>query len=92
MTDPRTKEQCKSMLFKLAVKHGVAPRLIYDRLLSKEDKDDMLSGLVTFDSLDKAVEVWMESGMGNYAQGSNERYSELTDRVAITAGVDKERG
>jgi hypothetical protein len=69
-----TIEECKTMLFKLAVKHGVSPKLISERLLSKEDKDDMLAGLITFDTLDCYVGVWKEQGMCNYANGSRQLY------------------
>jgi len=74
MTTTRTVEECKKMLFKLAVKHGVPPKLISERLLSKEDKEDMLQGAITFETLDKFVEVWKEYGMCNYADGTGKPY------------------
>ncbi len=74
MTTTRTVEECKKMLFKLAIKHGVAPKLISERLLSKDDKEDMLQGLVSFETLDCFVQVWKEQGMCNYADGSGKPY------------------
>ena len=74
MTETRKVEDCKRMLFKAAIKHGVAPKLISERLLSKEDKEDMLNGLVSFETLDCHVMVWKEQGMCNYADGSMKPY------------------
>ena len=76
MIQSRTVEECKSLLFKLGIKHGIAPKLISERLLSREDKEDMLQGLVTFETLDCAVEVWSESGMCNYADGTGSWYGD----------------
>ncbi len=69
-----TVKECKKLLFKLGIKHGVSPKLISERLLSKEDKNDMLEGLIPYEAIDTAVAVWKESGMCNYADGSGERY------------------
>jgi hypothetical protein len=60
MTKKRTVEECKSMLFKLAVKHGISPNLISSRLLSKEDKENMLDGLISFETLDCMVQALKE--------------------------------
>lgn len=70
METPISVEECKKMLFKLAIKHGVAPKLISERLLSKDDKEDMLQGLITFETLDCFVAVWKEYGMCNHVDGS----------------------
>lgn len=61
-----TIEQCKTMIFNCAIKCGVSPRLIAERLLSDEDKTDMLEGNLKISSLEKSVEVWKENGMPNY--------------------------
>ena len=74
LTTPMTVDECKRWLFKLGMKHGIAPRLISERLLSKEDKEDMLGGLVSFDTLDCHVKTWKEYGMCNYANGSMKEY------------------
>lgn len=82
MTTPRKVEECKRMLFKAAIKHGVAPKLISERLLSKEDKNDMLEGLVSFETLDCHVRVWKEQGMCNYADGSMKPYEHFRAYIA----------
>lgn len=82
MTKPITVEECKRMLFKLGLKHGVSPSLISSRLLCKEDKNDMLQGLVSFDTLDCAVAVWKEYGMCNYADGSGKPYEHFRAYIA----------
>jgi hypothetical protein len=74
MTAPRTVEECKKMLVKIAIKHEVAPKIISQRLLSSNDKDDMLAGLITFDTLDCFVKVWKEFGMANYTDGTGSLY------------------
>jgi hypothetical protein len=74
MEKPITVEDCKKMLFKLAIKHGVSPTLISERLLSKEDKEDMLQDLITIDTLDLFVKVWKEYGMCNHVDGSMKPY------------------
>jgi len=87
-------EECKSKLFRLGIKLGVSPRLIATRLLSQEDKDDMLKGLISDEALEAHVKVWMEFGMCDYANGlyipyrpSSElpmgRYRGRVDRVTI---------
>lgn len=86
MTTPRTVEECKKMLFKLAIKYGVAPKLISERLLSKEDKEDMLYGLVSFNTLDFFVNVWKDQGMRNYANGTGEYYSDFNYYVGVGVG------
>jgi hypothetical protein len=65
------------MLFKAAVKHGVSPKLISERLLSKEDKEDMLNGLVSFETLDCFITVWKANKMYNCSDGSGAFYSDL---------------
>ena len=77
MTTTRTVEECKRMLFKLGLKYGVSPKLISERLLSKDDKEDMLQGLVSFETLDCFVKAWKEYGMCNYADGTGTWYSEF---------------
>lgn len=74
MTKPWTVDECKKVLFKLGIKHGVSPKLISERLLSKDDKDDMLQGLISFETLDCFVKVWKEYGMCNYSNGTGEWY------------------
>lgn len=79
-----TVEDCKKMLFKLAIKHGVAPKLISERLLSRDDKEDMLQGLVSFETLDCHVKIWKEYGMCNYADGTMKPYEHF--KAYVTQG------
>jgi len=58
----------------LGFKYGVSPRLISERLLSREDKNDMLNGLVPLEALELAVDVWKHYGMCNYSDGSGKPY------------------
>lgn len=76
MSAPRTVDECKKILFKLGMKHGVSPKLISERLLSSEDKEDMLQGLISLETLDCAIRVWMYYGMCNYANGSGMQYED----------------
>ena len=69
------KEQCQKKIFQIAIKFGVSPTLISMRLLSKQDKHDMLSELVPDETLEAAVKCWMEAGMPDYANGKNDRYT-----------------
>ncbi len=79
MSKELTKEQCQKNLFNIGIKLGVSPKLIATRLLSKEDKDDMLKGLIDIDSLVTAVRVWQDNGMPNYENGSCELYKAKTE-------------
>lgn len=57
-----TERECKSIILKLAVKHGVSPKLISERLLSTHDKNDMIKGDLTYEILDISVYLWKDSG------------------------------
>jgi hypothetical protein len=80
-------EKCKSMLFKLAIKYGISPKLISERLLSREDKEDMLNGLIPFETLDCFVKTWKEQGMRNYADGSGSLYEEFKRYQGVDQGL-----
>ena len=67
MKKQMTIEECKSALFNLGIKLGVSPRLISERLLSKDDKDDMLNGLISLDELSIHCQVWLDNKMPDYA-------------------------
>ncbi|CAB4152125.1 hypothetical protein UFOVP685_32 [uncultured Caudovirales phage] len=75
-----TKEQCQRKLFNIGIKLGVAPKLISTRLLSNDDKQDMLNGLIPDETLFVAVQCWMEAGMPDYAHGNTERYKPPPDK------------
>ena len=72
-------EDCQKSIFRLAIKHGVSPKLIATRLLSKEDKNDMVNGVLTLDALELAVTLWKEQGMPDYANGSKSAYKPKSD-------------
>lgn len=67
-----TKEECQKIIFNIGLKLGVSPKLIATRLLSDEDKQDMLNGELPMETLELAVKLWMEAGMPDYAHGSSE--------------------
>lgn len=69
-----TREQCQRKIFQISIKLGVSPKLISTRLLSKEDKEDMLSGLINDEPLETAVKCWMAAGMPEYSCGNTEQY------------------
>lgn len=64
-----TEQQCKSIIFNLGIKYGISPARISLKLLSKEDKTDMLNGDIPLDCLDLAVKLWIEAGCPDYANG-----------------------
>lgn len=66
------REECKRILSKLGFKLGVSPALISTRLLSIDNKTDMLNGDLTTDVLECHVDVWMANGMPDYANGNVE--------------------
>jgi len=68
MSKQLNKEECKRKLFNLGIKYGVSPRLISERLLSLDDKHDMLNGLISDDALVTHVLVWKENGMQDYVK------------------------
>lgn len=72
-----TVDECKRSLVRLGIKHGMPPKLISERLLSPDDKDDMLSGLVSINTLDSFIKVWKEYGMCHYANGTGARYGDF---------------
>lgn len=74
-----TKEQCQRRLFHLGLKLGVSPKLISTRLLSNDDKQDMVEGLIPDEALECHVRCWMEAGMPDYANGHTEPYRPKDD-------------
>ena len=69
-----TIKQCKSKLFQLGINLGVSPKLISERLLSPDDKKDMLEGRLTDEALFVAVKCWIEAGMPNCFLGDLKPY------------------
>lgn len=71
---PLSVEQCKDLLKIVGKMLCVKAELISTRLLSKEDKQDMMDGNVPIESLITHVTVWMENGMPDYANGKTDPY------------------
>lgn len=69
-----TREECKRVLSKLGFKLGVSPSLIATRLLSEDDKQDMLNGDLPIEALECAVMLWKDAGMPDYAHGLTDPY------------------
>lgn len=63
-----TADECRRMIFNVGLKCGASPKLISTRLLSDDDKNDMLAGSVNEVYLEGAVRVWIENGMPNYVK------------------------
>jgi|FreactTroBogLake_1042271.scaffolds.fasta_scaffold07702_2 hypothetical protein len=61
-----TKDECKRILSKLGFKLGVSPTLISTRLLSEEDKQDMMDGKLPLDALELHIRVWISNKTPNY--------------------------
>jgi hypothetical protein len=70
----RTKDECKRLLSKIGLKIGVSPILISTRLLSDEDKKDMLNGDLSLEILELHVKMWMANGMPDYAHGNTDYF------------------
>lgn len=77
-----TKDECKRILFRIGIKLGVSPNLIATRLLSEEDKQDMVNGLLSIESLECHVKVWMEASMPDYANGKTTPYRPLLGKFS----------
>lgn len=69
-----TKAECQKILSNLGWLFGVSPRLIATRLLSEDDKRDMLNAELPMDTLECAVRVWIENKMPDYANGHRSPY------------------
>jgi hypothetical protein len=72
-----TNKDCKRILFKIGIEPGVIPKLISNRLLSKEDKQDMLNGYLSVDSLVTHVKIWAHNKMPDYVNGKLAPYKPL---------------
>lgn len=60
----------------------VKAELISTRLLSEEDKKDMLDGSLTDDVLLTAVKAWRDNGMRDYSNGNTAPLSHDNKKVA----------
>jgi hypothetical protein len=73
---PLSVEQCKDLLKIVGKMLCVRADLISTRLLSKEDKQDLMSGEISIETLMTHVKVWMSNGMPDYANGKTDPYKE----------------
>lgn len=68
---PRSVEQCKGLLTTIGKMICVKAELISTELLSIEDKQDMLNGLLPDEALLLHVKCWIEAGMPNHNSPEN---------------------
>lgn len=54
--------ECKSIIFKACIETGANPKKVSTMLLSPEDKQDMLDGLLSYETLCLHVKLWSEQG------------------------------
>lgn len=71
-------EDCKKIISKLGFELGVSPRLVILRLLSEEDKVDMMEGNLSIDALRCHIEVWRDNDMPDYVKGQDAPETMLT--------------
>lgn len=62
-TKSLTKLECQKIIFNLGIKFGVSPKLISTRMLSPQDKWDMLNGDLSIEALELCVKSSMANGM-----------------------------
>jgi hypothetical protein len=67
-----TEKECKSLIFKAGIKYGVSPTLISTKLLSKQDKNDMLEGSIDRECLETAVRIWIAAGIPDWVRSELE--------------------
>ena len=63
-----TRETCQSIIFKLGIKSGISPKVIATKLLSVDDKHDMLAGRLSIEELEAHVIAWKENGLFDYVR------------------------
>lgn len=63
-----------------------------ERLLSLDDKADMLAGLISVETLDCAIMLWKQYGMCDYANGNTAYYEHFMKYRAIQGGGKGDRG
>lgn len=78
-----TPDECKRLLSKLGFKHGVSPVLISTRLLSIDDKNDMLMGLVSTEQMETAIDCWIKAKLPDYSNGHTEPLKDFYEKVMV---------
>ena len=61
--------EAKQIIKKIGLKLRVSPALISTRLISAQDKCDMLNGDISVEALEQATGAWMDAGMPDYSNG-----------------------
>jgi len=74
-------DDCKAIISKVCKKLCVRPRLVVERLLSEDDKNDMRNGELPIEALECAIQVWVSNGMPDYAHGKTETYAQEQKRL-----------
>lgn len=74
-------DDCKSIISILCKRLCVRPKLVVERLVSEDDKDDMRNGDLTIDQLEAHIKVWVANGMPDYAHGKTETYHDEQKRI-----------
>jgi hypothetical protein len=88
---PVSVEHCKDLLRTVAKMMCVKTELISTRLLSVDDKEDMLNGLISDETLLTGVRVWIKAGMPDYANGKFEPYKPVSGvRMHVYRGIGKD--
>ena len=62
----------------------VKAELISTRLLSAEDKQDMVNGLIPIESLVTHVKLWVANGMPDYTNGTCKLYKAINNLPMAT--------
>lgn len=70
----KTQDECKKILFNIGIKLGVSPKLIVNRLLSDDDKQDMMNNNLNFEALECHVQAWKDARMPNCKEGKLDTY------------------
>jgi hypothetical protein len=79
----RTASECKNILKDISRKLCIRPGFIAERLMSHEDKEDMLIGDLSVECLEVAVKLWLQSRMPDYAHGLIDPYKHISYREIV---------
>jgi hypothetical protein len=63
-------DECKQMLIRICKKLCVNTRLVAEKLLDQDAKNDMRNGNFSADALEAHIKTWFENGMPDYVKGT----------------------